>query len=77
MHLALPPSLLQPRQDEHYQPQATITALRLIELSDRTSAVMKSMAMHENDSEREAMVSADPLLSVFRTFGSVFSFRVR
>lgn len=41
-----------------------IDALRLIELSDRTSAVMKSSAA-------DTLIHTDPLLSVFRTFGEL------
>ncbi|KAJ7579934.1 Sodium/hydrogen exchanger family-domain-containing protein [Mycena floridula] len=40
----------------------TINALRLIELTNRTSAVFKSQ-------EAEALLHNDPVLSVFRTFG--------
>ncbi|OCH91590.1 hypothetical protein OBBRIDRAFT_792066 [Obba rivulosa] len=39
-------------------------ALRLIELSDRTSAVMKS-------SNADIIVNTDPLLDIFRTFGDL------
>lgn len=39
-------------------------ALRLIELSDRTSDVMKSSAV-------DTLIHTDPLLSVFRTFGEL------
>jgi hypothetical protein len=43
-------------------PRITIDALRLIELTDRTSAVLKSQAA-------EALLHSDPVVSVFRTFG--------
>lgn len=43
-------------------PRITIDALRLIELTDRTSAVLKSQAA-------EALLQSDPVVSVFRTFG--------
>jgi hypothetical protein len=39
-----------------------IDALRLIELTDRTSAVLKSQAA-------ESIIHTDPIVSVFRTFG--------
>lgn len=41
-----------------------IDALRLIELSDRTSAVMKS-------SVADSLILTDPLLGIFRTFGEL------
>ena len=40
----------------------SIDALRLVELSDRTSAVFKSQAV-------ETLIQTDPIVSVFRTFG--------
>ncbi|THG96362.1 hypothetical protein EW026_g5457 [Hermanssonia centrifuga] len=40
----------------------SVDALRLIELTDRTSAVLKSQSA-------DALVKIDPILSVFRTFG--------
>lgn len=40
----------------------TLDALRLIELSERSSAVLRSQAA-------ESLVHSDPILSVFRTFG--------
>lgn len=43
-------------------PHITIDALRLIELTDRTSAVLKSQAS-------ESILHTDPVVSVFRTFG--------
>src|ERR1700722_4658055 len=42
----------------------SIDALRLIELSDRTSAVMKS-------SVADTLLHTDPLLAIFRTFGEL------
>jgi hypothetical protein len=53
-------------------PQATtaqpktlsIDALRLIELTDRTSAVMQS-------AEADELIHQDPILSIFRTFGHI------
>jgi hypothetical protein len=44
------------------QPLITIDVLRLIELTTRTSAVLKSQAA-------EALLQSDPIVSVFRTFG--------
>ncbi|OSC97499.1 hypothetical protein PYCCODRAFT_1377092 [Trametes coccinea BRFM310] len=50
-------------EDETSQP-VSIDAIRLIELSDRTSAVMKS-------SNAEALLNTDPLLDIFTTFGAL------
>ena len=44
------------------RPQIRMDALRLIELSARTSAVLKSQ-------EAESLLRSDPVISVFRTFG--------
>ncbi|TFK43902.1 Sodium/hydrogen exchanger family-domain-containing protein [Crucibulum laeve] len=44
------------------QPRITIDALRLIELTTRTSAVLRSQ-------EAESLIYNDPVVSVFRTFG--------
>ncbi|KAM5539392.1 hypothetical protein V8D89_006844 [Ganoderma adspersum] len=45
-------------------PPVSIDAIRLIELSDRTSAVMKG-------SNIEALTATDPLLDIFTTFGAL------
>lgn len=45
-------------------PKVSVDTLRLIELSDRTSDVMKSSAV-------DTLIHTDPLLSVFRTFGEL------
>lgn len=50
-----------PTSDEP-PPYITIDALRLIELTNRTSAVFKSQ-------EAESLIHNDPVVSVFRTFG--------
>ncbi|CCL99749.1 uncharacterized protein FIBRA_01771 [Fibroporia radiculosa] len=50
-----------------YSPNAhevSVNALRLIELSDRASAVMRS-------SNADSLIHADPLLNIFSTFGSL------
>jgi hypothetical protein len=47
-------------------PKVSINALRLIELSDRTSAVMKSTS-----SASDALIHTDPLLCIFRMFGQL------
>ncbi|GJJ15877.1 hypothetical protein Clacol_010155 [Clathrus columnatus] len=47
----------------------TIDALRLIELSDRTSAVMKSNLA-------DSLIHTDPIVSVFRAFGELNNFPV-
>lgn len=45
-------------------PEVFMDALRLIELSDRTSAVMKSSAS-------DSLLQTDPLLGIFRMFGEL------
>lgn len=50
--------------DKVKMPEVSVDALRLIELSDRTSDVMKSSAV-------DTLIHTDPLLSVFRTFGEL------
>ncbi|KAI0687851.1 Sodium/hydrogen exchanger family-domain-containing protein [Cytidiella melzeri] len=59
-----PPSIVNrehARDDLH---DVTIEALRLIELSDRTSAVMKSSVW-------DTLIRTDPLLGIFRMFGEL------
>ena len=58
-HKALPPS----------SPTISINALRLIELTNRTSAVIRSQ-------EADALIYNDPVVSVFKTFGSLNRLRV-
>ncbi|KAG1735307.1 Sodium/hydrogen exchanger family-domain-containing protein [Suillus paluster] len=71
--LLCPPSLGQPSvrstksisaSDKIKMPAFSVDALRLIELSDRTSAVMKSSAV-------DTLIRTDPVLGVFRTFGEL------
>jgi len=50
--------------DKIKTPEVSVDALRLIELSDRTSAVMKS-------SVADTLIHTDPVLGVFRTFGEL------
>jgi hypothetical protein len=50
--------------DKVKMPEVSVDALRLIELSDRTSDVMKSSAV-------DTLIHTDPLLSMFRTFGEL------
>lgn len=50
--------------DKVKMPEISVDALRLVELSDRTSDVMKSSAV-------DTLIRTDPLLSVFRTFGEL------
>ena len=50
-------------------PPITIEALRLIELTNRTSAVLRSQ-------EADSLVYNDPVISVYRTFGRLNRFRV-
>ncbi|KAI8978732.1 Sodium/hydrogen exchanger family-domain-containing protein [Trametes punicea] len=49
---------------DDYAQAVSIDAIRLIELSDRTSAVMKS-------SNAESLLTTDPLLDIFTTFGAL------
>lgn len=49
--------------------RARVDALRLIELSDRTSAVMKSATA-------DTLLHTDPLITIFRTFGGINDFPV-
>ena len=58
-HKTLPPS----------SPTISINALRLIELTNRTSAVIRSQ-------EADALIYNDPVVSVFKTFGSLNRLRV-
>ncbi|KAG1858827.1 Sodium/hydrogen exchanger family-domain-containing protein [Suillus subluteus] len=49
---------------KYKMPEVSINALRLIELSDRPSAVMKS-------STTDTLIHTDPLLGIFRMFGEL------
>ncbi|KAG1814783.1 Sodium/hydrogen exchanger family-domain-containing protein [Suillus subaureus] len=49
---------------KYKMPEVSISALRLIELSDRPSAVMKS-------STTDTLIHTDPLLGIFRMFGEL------
>ncbi|KAI5991153.1 Sodium/hydrogen exchanger family-domain-containing protein [Pisolithus albus] len=60
--LALPPAYDDSSVPSIRHPGYHIDALRLIELSERTSAVMRS-------SVADKLISTDPLLSVFKMFG--------
>ncbi|KIJ57015.1 hypothetical protein M422DRAFT_198385 [Sphaerobolus stellatus SS14] len=61
--ITAPPPALLPRS-------IAIDALRLMELTDRTSAVMRS-------SEADELVHRDPLISVFSSFGRLLNISVR
>lgn len=50
-------------------PAITIEALRLIELTNRTSAVLRSQ-------EADSLIYNDPVVSVYRTFGQLNHFKV-
>ena len=50
-------------------PAITIEALRLIELTNRTSAVLRSQ-------EADSLIYNDPVVSVYRTFGQLNHFNV-
>ncbi len=45
-------------------PLITMTALRLLQLSDRTSAVMKSFSL-------DGLLRSDPMLAIVKTFGEI------
>ena len=51
-------------QPMHRASNVSVDALRLIELSDRTSAVMRS-------SNADTLINTDPLLNIFSTFGDL------
>ncbi|KIK34429.1 hypothetical protein CY34DRAFT_17729 [Suillus luteus UH-Slu-Lm8-n1] len=53
-----------PTPSKHKTPKVSISALRLVELSNRISAVMKS-------STADTLTHTDPLLSIFRMFGEL------
>ncbi|OBZ68862.1 K(+)/H(+) antiporter 1 [Grifola frondosa] len=53
----------------HLSQEISIDALRIIELSDRTSAVMKS-------SNTDTLIATDPLLDIFGMFGGLNGFHV-
>ena len=56
--------------DVHHPSSAiTIEALRLMELTSRTSAVLRSQ-------EAESLIYNDPVVSVYRTFGQLNNFQV-
>ncbi|KAI0344479.1 hypothetical protein BDW22DRAFT_1326663 [Trametopsis cervina] len=59
-----PPSALARDRTEANTQDVSVEALRLIELSDRTSAVMKSSVW-------DTLIHTDPLLGIFRTFGEL------
>lgn len=50
-------------------PRISIDALRLIELTDRTSAVLKSQAA-------DSLIHSDPVVSIFRTYGHLSGMNV-
>lgn len=58
-----------PQQQQQQQRSNFIDALRLLEFSDRTSAVMRS-------SEADEIMRRDPLISVFTTFGRLLNLPV-
>ncbi|KAJ3869239.1 Sodium/hydrogen exchanger family-domain-containing protein [Lentinula novae-zelandiae] len=65
--VSLQSSLLPPLKaiDHH------ISALRLVELSDRTSAVMKSMSIAAHPDHATVLAQCDPMLSIYTTFASL------
>ncbi|KAJ6581623.1 Sodium/hydrogen exchanger family-domain-containing protein [Mycena capillaripes] len=76
--LIQPPTPVTKLEDERRQSKSSslvpseilsVHALRLIELSDRVSAVMKSSAS-------ESLLLSDPLLAIFRMFGQLHDLRI-
>ncbi|KAJ3930792.1 MAG: Sodium/hydrogen exchanger family-domain-containing protein [Lentinula lateritia] len=63
--IALPSSQPLKAIDHH------ISALRLVELSDRTSAVMKSMSIAAHPDHATVLAQCDPMLSIYTTFASL------
>ncbi|KAE9409277.1 hypothetical protein BT96DRAFT_913438 [Gymnopus androsaceus JB14] len=63
--ISLPPSGLTTSTNHH------ISALRLVELSDRTSAVMKSMSFASHPDQAVMLTQFDPLLSIYTTFAAL------
>lgn len=59
-----PPPQALAKENANASSDVCVEALRLIELSDRTSAVMKSSAW-------DSLIYTDPLLGIFRTFGEL------
>ena len=62
--LIQPPPQALARESPHASSDVCVEALRLIELSDRTSAIMKSSAW-------DSLIYTDPLLGIFRSFGEL------
>ncbi|KAH0826139.1 hypothetical protein J3R83DRAFT_5552 [Lanmaoa asiatica] len=60
--LVLPPTSEDPTSRVRQSKNATVNALRLIELSERTSSMMKSAMT-------ETLIGTDPLVGVFKMFG--------
>ncbi|KAJ3818919.1 Sodium/hydrogen exchanger family-domain-containing protein [Lentinula raphanica] len=48
-----------------------ISALRLVELSDRTSAVMKSISLVSHPDHAAVLAQCDPMLNIYTTFASL------
>jgi len=60
--LVLPPTSVDPATQVAKSQKTSVNALRLIELSERTSSMMKSAMT-------ETLISTDPLVGVFKMFG--------
>lgn len=66
------PEAISANETSVQQNPIAISALRLIELTERTSAVLKSQ-----EASAQILARADPLLSVFRTFGRLHRIAVQ
>ncbi|KIK66083.1 hypothetical protein GYMLUDRAFT_218915 [Collybiopsis luxurians FD-317 M1] len=65
------PTLSLPSNESSSCMNHTISALRLVELSDRTSAVMKSISLAAHPDRAPALAHCDPLLNIYTTFASL------
>lgn len=63
-----PPNSSQPPPD-YFNPRVSVDALRLIELTERTSMLMKSAVTDE-------LIRTDPLLTMYRTFGDLHDLNI-
>jgi hypothetical protein len=65
------PSISLPLPGSSIPPNHNISVLRLVELSDRTSAVMKTMSIAAHPDQAAMLTQFDPLLSVYTTFAAL------
>ncbi|KIK70453.1 hypothetical protein GYMLUDRAFT_234917 [Collybiopsis luxurians FD-317 M1] len=65
------PNLSLTAEESSLSKNHSISALRLVELSDRTSAVMKSLSLAAHPDHASALAQCDPLLNIYTTFASL------